>query len=189
MDATGSTRKASAATTLPSGASVGFGVEPGASRTKARGATWMVSGLIWTLLAGSVVAWAWSLVQDASVAPSAAVQAVLMPSDAGQVKHLLGAPANRSTRLATPRPKLVLTGVIGNRQQGHMALLGIENQPPRPFLVGREVLQGYVLKAVDTQQAVLTTPEGDDWTLAMPQVSAAQAGSPATARSTRLVER
>ncbi|MDZ5458433.1 hypothetical protein [Azohydromonas lata] len=180
---------ASAATGLPSGTSAGFGVEPGASRTKARGATWMVSGLIWTLLAGSVVAWAWSLVQGASMAPSAAVQAVPVPSEAGRVKHLLGAPANRSTRLATPRPKLVLTGVIGNRQQGHMALLGIENQPPKPFLVGREVLQGYVLKAVDTQQAVLTTPDGDDWALAMPQVSASQAGSPVTARSTRRVER
>lgn len=152
---------------------------------------WAAGALIWALLAGSLAAWAWCLARGVPVAPGAVAQAAVPPpGDAGRVKQLLGASADRPpVRLPTPRPKLLLTGVIGNGQQGHVALLGVEDQPSRPFLVGREVVQGYVLKAVDTRQAVLSTPEGEDWALPMPEVSAAQAASAAAPRAGRRRER
>lgn len=174
-----------------SGSGAATGLAPGVARSKAGALAWMLGALVWVLLAGSLAAWAWCLARGVPVAPGAVAQAAVPPpGDAGRVKQLLGASADRPpARLPTPRPKLLLTGVIGNGQQGHVALLGVEDQPSRPFLVGLEVVQGYVLKAVDTRQAVLSTPEGEDWALPMPEVSASQGASAAAPRAGRRRER
>ena len=76
--------------------------------------------------------------------------------DPTAVARLLGAaPAGAPVVAATPEAasRFALMGVIADSLQQGIALIAVDGQPPRPFRVGRQLAEGYVLQGVGTRSA------------------------------------
>jgi hypothetical protein len=140
--------------------------------TKLHGATLLATCTIWVLVAGSATWWTFKLLAGMPTPLKVAADAPALQADAQQVKRLLGASGAKPSRPAPARPRLVLQGVIGDAGKGRIAVIEVEDQAARPYLVGREVVPGYTLRTVDTREATLATQDGGDLHLAMPDVQA-----------------
>ena len=122
------------------------------------GAIWM-SGLFWLVAGLSAGYWAlqvggqghWTSLEG--LAPSAP------QSDVASVGRALGAasdqPSNAAQASAPPPARLRLLGVVVKGGTVGAALIAVDDQPPRPWRVGSEVLEGLVLQSVDRQGARL----------------------------------
>lgn len=71
-----------------------------------------------------------------------------------------GSPALAAPMLASSR--FALTGVVAGPSQTGAALIAVDGKPPKPFVVGAQVGDGWVLRSVQARRAVLAQPEAAD---------------------------
>ena len=110
--------------------------------------------LLWALAAASVVFWGLRL-----AAPSEAWRRPRCrpprpaPPDAAAVARLLGASAPRAVAPPELASRFKLLGVVTDKTGRGAALMAVDGKPPRPFRVGAEVADGYVLRSLDRRAA------------------------------------
>ena len=119
------------------------------------------------LATGSAVYWV--LQGPASAAPSGvavADQPPPAPANTRAVAWALGAtggggsPALAAPALASSR--FALTGVVAGPSQTGAALIAVDGKPPKPFVVGAAVGDGWVLRSVQARRAVLAQTDAAD---------------------------
>ncbi|MFZ3220629.1 MAG: hypothetical protein WA174_11380, partial [Rhodoferax sp.] len=71
-----------------------------------------------------------------------------------------GSPALAAPMLASSR--FALTGVVAGPSQTGAALIAVDGKPPKPFVVGALVGDGWVLRSVQARRAVLAQPDAAD---------------------------
>jgi general secretion pathway protein C len=112
---------------------------------------------LWGLAAASVVFWGLRLTApaDALAPPVAAAPAATIDSTA--VAQVLGAVNERSVAAATPEAasRFALLGVVADTAQRGAALIAIDGKPARPFRVGSQLVDGFVLQSVGLRTAAL----------------------------------
>jgi general secretion pathway protein C len=131
--------------------------------------------LVWFALAVELVFWSVRLLSDGPARELPPAVGWALPSaDSAALMRLLGQQDAPRLVLAAPAAKNVK--VLGVVAQGSgaaatgAALIAIEDQPARPYRLGETVLDGYVLRTLDTQRAVLAAADGAaDWVLDMPR--------------------
>ena len=115
---------------------------------------------IWVALGWSGSAWVLRAIQPPPPAPgldalSPGASLSVAPGTAlvgPEAARLLGAPAtNVVDVVAAPNvaSRLKLVGVASVGAQRGAALIGIDGQTPKPYQIGREVVDGLVLQSVD----------------------------------------
>ena len=130
--------------------------------------------------AGSAVYWV--LQWPAPAAPSGVAVADMqppVPANTAAVAWALGAPggagvAGGNPALAAPAlgsSRFALTGVVAGASQAGAALIAVDGKPPKPFVVGASVGDGWVLRSVQARRAVLVRSGA----LAQPDVADAAA--------------
>lgn len=115
-----------------------------------------------SVAAGSAVYWV--LQWPASSAPSSVAVADMQPAvqaNTAAVAVALGAPGGAgggNPALAVPAlvsSRFALTGVVAGTSQAGAALIAVDGKPPKPFVVGAAVGDGWVLRSVQARRAVL----------------------------------
>lgn len=136
---------------------------PGAPVARTGRAPLWAAGLTW-LAAGAALAW-WLLTllsgtawQPVPVAAGAAVTAE--PAAVARALGHDGRPA-AATPVAPAGARLKLVGVVAQPSERGAALISVDGQPPRPFLVGSPVGEGWVLRAVERRRVWLSPATGD----------------------------
>lgn len=111
---------------------------------------------VWALAAASVMFWGLKLAAPAeSLAPPALVSAPVAV-DPAEVARLMGAAPPPAAGLAPEAGnRFVLQGVVADGDLRGAALIAVDGKAPRPFRVGQQVGDGYVLQAVDRRVATL----------------------------------
>ena len=128
--------------------------------TWAAGCLWLAAGLsagYWVLQSGGQGPWT-PLKGLASSAPQADVASV------GRALGALVAAASPEEAPAQPA-RIRLLGLVAQGRYVGAALLAVEDQPPRPWLVGAEVTDGLVLQSVDKLGAKLGPTRWGETTL------------------------
>ena len=151
-----------------------------------------LTSLVWALAVGSAVAWGlqWSgrflnpVRATSSTATAGAPGSEGALVDSSAVARLLGAVETPSVAAVAPSTasRLALLGVVATQASGSAAaLIGVDGKPPRPFLVGSQVLEGLVLRSVSPRQVTLgASLEGPaSLTLDMPLRKDAEPAAPA----------
>lgn len=138
------------------------------------------------LAAASVVFWGLRLAAPPeSTAPPALVSAPVAV-DPAEVAKAFGATTAPLASLAPDAGnRFVLLGVVADGDQRGAALIAVDGKAPRPYRVGQQLGDGYVLQSVDLRAAKLGA--GADTptllTLQMPKPAAAPGVSTASQRS------
>ena len=126
---------------------------------------------IWVALGWSGSAWVLRALQPTTaaqgLAPATLAAALsVAPGTAlvgPEAARLLGAPATTGVEVvASPNlaSRLKLVGVASAGAQRGAALIGIDGQTPKPYQIGREVVDGLVLQSVDRLGARLGAQVG-----------------------------
>lgn len=118
---------------------------------------------LWAAVAGTVVYWGLKLFVDAPAAPSHAV-AVTNAAPRADVSRLLGsAPAAGPAAPAAPaNDRFKLIGVVAPRNEGGgngIALIAVDAKPARPYRVGGQVDEHWVVQSVH-RRGVSLGPSG-----------------------------
>ena len=114
--------------------------------------------LVWALAAASIVFWGLRLAAPADgVTPPAVPSTPAAPPDPAAVARLLGVQAPRETVVAAPAlaSRFVLLGVVADTAGQGAALIAVDGKPPRPYRVGRTVVDGYVLRSLDSRTVTI----------------------------------
>ena len=121
----------------------------------------LVTTLIWTLAAASVLYWGLRVVAG----PGAGAAAPETPSPAfaadaparrAALARVLGAvPPAAAAPEAGAAQRFTLLGVIASVTGQGAALISVDGQPARPLTVGAQIAPGYVLEAVSRREAML----------------------------------
>jgi general secretion pathway protein C len=109
------------------------------------------TAVLWALAAGSIVFWGLRLSAPAdSLAPPAVPAAAAAP-DPVAVARSLGVIQLETRVAATPdaASRFALLGVVVDSDQRGAALIAVDGRPPRPFRVGAQLADGYVLQSLD----------------------------------------
>lgn len=120
-----------------------------------------VSGfLLWLLAAGSLTLW-WLHMPKTDVEGVAVTQSSLgdmkpVSSQSSLERALGDAVHNGPVQNAPGRFKLL--GVISSEKGAGSALIAVDGQPPRPFVVGQELSEGSAVKFIGKDKVVLTLP-------------------------------
>lgn len=146
----------------------------------------VVTVLVWACAAAVAVYWGARLVPVPRAATEVAVATTAPPvADPAALARLLGAQPTAVQAAVVTRSKAVLLGVVAQDPAGGVALIAVDDAPPKPYRLGMEVADGYRLAAADTRRATLRADGKPDWVLDMPQqytpaaVRPASAGGPA----------
>jgi general secretion pathway protein C len=150
-----------------------------------------LTSLVWALAVGSAVAWGlqWSgRFLNTPRATSSTVASGLPGSegalvDPSAVGRLLGAVETTTVAVVAPSTasRLALLGVVTSRDStGDAALIAVDGKPPRPFVVGSQVIDGLVLRSVTPRQAMLgaSLDAPPSLTLDMPARKGAEPAAP-----------
>ena len=132
-----------------------------------------VTALVWALAAASIVFWGLRLLAPPETVPPPAVAVQPLPApDSAAVARLLGAQAPRAAVAPELASRFKLLGVVKGPDGEGAALLSVDGQPPRPFRVGTEVADGYVLRALDRRAAHIGAAgkDGEALTLDLPEL-------------------
>ncbi|VWX58128.1 General secretion pathway protein C [Burkholderiales bacterium 8X] len=129
-------------------------------------ARWPVIGtttVLWALAVASVVFWGLRLSAPSGVqVQPAAVTGAAVAVDPAAVAQMLG--AVRVEPVAAARPdaatRFVLQGVVADDEQQGAALIAVDGRPARPFRVGSELADGFVLQSVTTRAATIGGANG-----------------------------
>lgn len=91
-----------------------------------------------------------------AVAPPAVIKTPLEP-DPAAVAQMLGAVSNQPAAAVAPEAasRFALLGVVSDADQQGAALIAVDGKPARPFKVGANVAEGFVLQSVTTRAAAL----------------------------------
>jgi general secretion pathway protein C len=111
---------------------------------------------VWVLAAASVIFWGLRLAAPPeSTAPPALVSPPVAV-DPAEVAKAFGA---TTAPLASLSPdagnRFMLLGVVADDDQRGAALIAVDGKPARPFRVGQQLGDGYVLQSVDVRAAKL----------------------------------
>jgi len=113
---------------------------------------------LWTLAAASAVFWVLRISAPAdALAPPAATTHAVVAADPAAVARLLGAVPKVNTLAAAPEAasRFALWGVIAYGTTQGAALISVDGKPPRPWRVGAQLSDGYVLQSVGLRAATL----------------------------------
>lgn len=121
------------------------------------------AGLIW-LAAGAALAW-WLLVLTSGVAwqPVPVPAGATATAEPAAVARALGhddRPVATGPAVHTGT-RLKLVGVVAQPGERGAALIAVDDQAPRPFLVGSPVGESWVLRAVERRRVWLSPATGD----------------------------
>lgn len=114
--------------------------------------------LLWALAAASVVFWGVRLAAPADAqAPPPVVRAPVAAIDPTAVARMFGAVPATTEVAAAPEAasRFALLGVVADSAQQGAALIAVDGKPARPFRVGSQLVDGYVLQSVGTRSAAL----------------------------------
>ncbi len=133
---------------------------------------WLPAGaaaLLWALVAGSAVLWWLHLPRGdgaTALAVSVAPAGPVTQGTAG-VERALG---HTAAGPASPdaQKRFQLLGVIAADNGQGSALLAVDGQPPRAFMQGQSVAEGWRLQSVDAQRARLSAGQADAIELTLP---------------------
>lgn len=111
--------------------------------------------LVWALAAGSTAYWGLRL--STGRGEAANLPAAIAPTavDSLTVARVLGARAQAAMSQASTASRFVLQGVVAGSPGGGAALIAVDGQPARPFLVGSAVEEGLILQSATARQATL----------------------------------
>jgi general secretion pathway protein C len=113
---------------------------------------------LWALAAASVVFWGLRLTAPADALPPPSVASTPAATiDPAAIATLFGAVPAKASVAAAPEAasRFSLLGVVADAAQLGAALIAVDGKPPRPFRVGSQLADGYVLQSVGTRSAVL----------------------------------
>jgi general secretion pathway protein C len=124
--------------------------------------------VIWALVAAAAVFWGLRLMVSPAAAPAGALavdQSVSMGSD---LTRLFGAAPVANTEVAAAVPansRFKLIGVMAGRTTAEgtapgIALIAIDDKPPRPFVAGARIEEQLFLKTVSPRTASLGPADG-----------------------------
>ena len=129
-----------------------------ASYAPARWPSATATTVLWALAAASVVFWGLRLAAPSdAVAPPPLSGNGAAVVDPVAVAQMLGVVQSQATVAATPdaASRFQLLGVVADVDQQGAALISVDGQPARPFRVGSQVVEGYVLHSLDLRAASL----------------------------------
>lgn len=113
------------------------------------------------LLAGSMVFWVlhWPAADGGRSVPPAVAGEELPPPPLAAVARLLGGEAQASASAAAPdaASRFRLTGIIASGAGQGVALLSIDGKPARPYRVGSQLEEGWMLQSVEKRSVALAT--------------------------------
>ena len=110
---------------------------------------------VWALAAASVIFWGLRLAAPPESAAPPALVAPPVAVDPAEVAKAFGATTVQATLTPDAGNRFVLMGVIADGDQRGAALVAVDGKPPRPYRVGQQVGDGYVLQSVDVRAARL----------------------------------
>lgn len=141
---------------------------------------------VWVLAAASVVFWGLRLAAPPeSAAPPALVSAPVSVDPAEVAKAFGATTAPVASLTPDAGNRFVLLGVVADGDQRGAALIAVDGKAPRPYRVGQQLGDGYVLQSVDLRAAKLGA--GPDTptllTLQMPKPATASGVNTASQRN------
>ena len=140
---------------------------------------------VWALAAACVMFWGLKLAAPPESVASPALVSAPVAVDPAEVAKLFGAtPAPLASLAPDPDSRFVLLGVVADGDMQGAALIAVDGKAPRPYRVGQQVGDDYVLQSVDVRAA--TVGAGTDTppllTLQMPKPVSAPGVTPASQR-------
>jgi general secretion pathway protein C len=127
-----------------------------ASYAPARWPSAAATTVLWALAAASIVFWGLRLATpSAAVAPPALNTNGAAVVDPVAVAQMLGVVQGPAAVVAAPdaASRFQLLGVVADADQQGAALIAVDGKPARPFRVGAQVAEGYVLQSLDLRAA------------------------------------
>lgn len=133
-----------------------------AARAGGRAPLW-AAGLAWLAAGAALVWWGLMLLADTPWQPVPAATGTTVQVDPSSVARALGHDDRPDAPGQTVQTsgRLVLAGVVAQPGGQGAALISVNGQPPRPFLVGAAVGDGWVLHAVGRRDARLRSEDGE----------------------------
>lgn len=135
---------------------------PGAARA-GRAPLW-AAALAWLAAGAALVWWGLMFFSGSAWQPVPVAAAAVAAADPAAVARALGhqdRPADARPS-ANPGPQLRLAGVVAQPGERGAALIAVDGQPPRPFLVGSPVGDAWVLRAVERRKVWLAPAQGGE---------------------------
>lgn len=140
---------------------------------------------MWVLASASIVFWGLRIAAPPESAAPPALVSGPIAVDTAEVAKAFGATTTRASLTPDAGNRFVLLGVVSDEEQRGAALIAVDGKAPRPFRIGQQVGDGYILQAVDVRAAKLGA--GADTptllTLQMPKPEAAAGVMTASQRS------
>lgn len=139
--------------------------------------------LLWGAAAASVVFWGLRLAapSDALAPPAVAGGPIVAPEPVVLSRLLGGVPTEAAvTVVPEASSRFALLGVVADGDKQGAALIAVDGKAARPFRVGGQVGEGYVLQSVTTRAATLGAGVGlaPAFTLQLPVRPMALPGAP-----------
>lgn len=154
--------------------------------------------MIWAVVAASAVFWALRFFAEGPAAPASAVPVGMANESRGDLDRLLGGTAVAAAPMAQPQApsRFRLLGVVAPRAgtpegQG-VAVIAVDDKPPRAYRVGARVEGDLMLRSVSRRAAALGTATGESpVNLQLPSraEATARAGAPPSMPAGRDVRR
>lgn len=111
------------------------------------------------LLAGSVVFWVlrWPVQGGGNVLPLSVASDEVPAASASAITRLLGAATSPAAASAAPDAsnRFQLTGVVALGSGRGVALVSIDGKPARPYRIGGQLEEGWVLQSVEPRSVAL----------------------------------
>ena len=122
--------------------------------------------VLWLLVGFSAVSWGLRLWPQPDAVPVVELAPPPPPNAVDDVARALGASraAAQSPALAS---RLQLIGVVADADGYGAALIAIDGQPPKPYRMGKPVVDGLVLQSVQARSAALGERVGGAPTLSL----------------------
>lgn len=149
------------------------GLSPSSSSLVRRWTAPAATAALWALAVASAVFWLLRLSAPAdALLPPAATTRRVASADSSAVARLLGAVATAKTVVATAEAtsRFALLGVVAAGTRHGAALISMDGKPARPWRVGAQLGDGYVLQSVAPRAATLGVGTGSaaSFTLQLP---------------------
>jgi general secretion pathway protein C len=124
--------------------------------------------VIWAIVAASAMFWALRFLAQGPSAPASAVPVGLAAQARGNLDRLLGTPAAAEAPIAAAAPqapsRFRLLGVVaprvGTPEGQGVAVIAVDDKPPRAFRVGSRVEGDLMLRSVSPRAVSLGTATG-----------------------------
>ena len=140
---------------------------------------------VWVLASASIVFWGLRIAAPPEAAAPPALVSAPVAVDTAEVAKAFGATTTRASLTPDAGSRFVLLGVVSDEDQRGAALIAVDGKAPRPYRIGQEVGEGYVLQSVDVRAAKIGA--GADtptlFTLQMPKPAGASGVMTASQRT------